>query len=363
MELLIFDNGSLCKVAETYCTNNLNGMFLKELRDCGHKIAYCQFVSEKSNPICVFDLKEVEVDCVPLKICRLKLWQYCKAGLRLIGAIRKQDFIYFYYPNSLSYMAIVCWLLRKDYGCYIRGMQGVENTFSRWLYRHAKTVLTVADSFSEMVNKTTNRSLSHTIRPMIPYSVSDVETKRIYQTKEKYKILFLGRLNEQKGLCELMQAVKKLKTQGRYCFELWIVGGGDYEDCLKQIIVGLDISNDVKLMGAVTDDALKRNYFTSADLYILPTYHEGFPRTLYEAMIFGTPILTTFVGGIGSVMRDNYNCKRIEPRSVDSIVEGLCFAMDSYQQLGKYAQNATQTVVRILQRKSHATLLNDAINH
>ena len=73
-------------------------------------------------------------------------------------------------------------------------------------------------------------------------------------------------------------------------------------------------------------------------------------------MFFGTPILTTFVSGIPSLMVDGHNCKRIMEHSVKSIEDGLCFAMNSYDTMGIYANNATQTVLQVInpQRLSHA---------
>ncbi|HHX69330.1 MAG TPA: glycosyltransferase family 4 protein, partial [Gallicola sp.] len=106
-------------------------------------------------------------------------------------------------------------------------------------------------------------------------------------------------------------------------------------------------------------------YYTKSDVYILPTYHEGFPRTLYEAMIFGTPIITTFVGGIPGIMKDGYNCKRIEPKSVVSIVAGLEFAICNYNKMIEYAKNGTDTVYNILdpERPSHAGHLNQILEN
>ena len=222
-------------------------------------------------------------------------------------------------------------------------------------------VLTVSDYFTKMVDKITQKSKSYTIRPMIPYKVTDIITGREYEQKSQYNLLYLGRMNAQKGLVELLHAARILKDRDRFNFQLHLVGGGEFSEQVKAEISHLGLADVVFFKGAIYDDTEKMQCYRQSDLYVLPTYHEGFPRTLYEAMIAGTPIVTTFVGGISSVMRDGVNCLRIEPRSVESIVDVLSLALANYQDMGRLATNGRETVRRILQRKSHAQLLNDVL--
>src|SRR5690606_19531454 len=107
-----------------------------------------------------------------------------------------------------------------------------------------------------------------------------------------------------------------------------------------------------------------RNAYLRSDIYILPTYHEGFPRTLYEAMIFGTPIITTFVGGISALMQNEVNCFEIQPKSVESIEEKLNFVMINYSATKGIVENGILTVRKIVDfnRSSHAAHLNQILN-
>ena len=159
-----------------------------------------------------------------------------------------------------------------------------------------------------------------------------------------------------------MQAACVLLEKG-YKFKLHIVGNGDFFPQLSQMVVERCLGDHVSLDGPVYDNDKKADYYKNADLYVLPTYHEGFPRTLYEAMIFGAPVITTFVGGIPALMIDGKNCKRIEPRSVDSIVENLSYAMENYTEMGEMAKNASGLVARIVDRNrlTHAQHLNQIL--
>ena len=67
---------------------------------------------------------------------------------------------------------------------------------------------------------------------------------------------------------------------------------------------------------------LNRMYFNS-DIYIIPSFHEGFPRTIWEAMGQSTPVIATKVGGIPFLLDDKENSLLIEPKIVNEIVDAV----------------------------------------
>jgi glycosyltransferase involved in cell wall biosynthesis len=154
-----------------------------------------------------------------------------------------------------------------------------------------------------------------------------------------------------------------LKLQAKYSFHLNIVGDGGYLAESKKIVENLEINDQVSFIGAINDKVEKQKWFEDSDIYILPTYHEGFPRTLYEAMIYGTPIITTLVGGIPALMKDGVNCLAIEKQSVKSIVEKLNYAMNHYDEMIQYALTAKETVFKVVDshRPTHAQDVDQAI--
>ena len=105
-------------------------------------------------------------------------------------------------------------------------------------------------------------------------------------------------------------------------------------------------------------------HYASADLFILPTHHEGFPRVLYEAMIFGVPILTTFVGGIPMIMKNGINSYRIPPKDAVGLSAQIIAFLSDYKNRAVVAKNATQTIIDYLSDKKDkpAIQLLKAIN-
>lgn len=363
MKILLLDNSSLTPFNGFLFCETKTGYFAKELKDLGNKVIMYGQVVKTDNTVHAFNLEKNDIDVVGIKRKKNKIINYLLLYISMIPKVIKADFVYIFYPSAFKYAAILCWFLRTPYGVYIRGEQGVQSRSSNWIYKRAFVIFTVTDYFTQMINKVTNKDTAHSIRPMIPLTEKNIVTNRIYMAKDHYTILFLARVEADKGLEELLQAIKILK-QRKFSLTLNLVGDGGFLPQARNLINQLDIADMVSIKGAVLNQAQVRQLYLDADLYVLPTHHEGFPRTLYEAMIFGTPIITTFVGGIPGIMIDSYNCIEIKPKSVESLVERIEYAMNDYATLAECAKNAAKTVAPIIysDRLSHAEHLNKIIS-
>ena len=345
-----------------YCANG-TGRFASELASLGNDVTmFGQQVIDPSSTSS-YDILDGGVNVAGLKRYKSKLLSYLLLYSFSIKYILESDFVYLFYPTSYCYIPFICRFLRKKYGLYVRGTNGIDNGLSKALYRGAYVVFTVASHFTDIVNEVSKKSNGHTVRPMISYTDKDVVIDRQYHSKDKYSILLLSRIEKDKGIDELLEAFKNLINKGINNIHLTIVGGGGYLENARYKVKLFNISRYVTIEGNVDDEEKKKSYYRNADIYILPTYHEGFPRTLYEAMIYGTPIITTFVGGIHSLMVDGNNCVKIIERSSKSIEEKLQFAIDNYEMMGKYAINATQTIQKVVdpKRLSHAEDLDRVV--
>lgn len=109
------------------------------------------------------------------------------------------------------------------------------------------------------------------------------------------KLLFLGRLWRDKGVYDLLDALAELKKAG-LGFELVCAGDGDLEE-VRQKARKLGIGDQVSLPGWV-DGAAKAALLQEASVFVLPSYFEGLPMGLLEAMAHGIPVVASSVGGI-----------------------------------------------------------------
>jgi len=134
--------------------------------------------------------------------------------------------------------------------------------------------------------------------------------------------LFIGRFLKDKGIIELIEA-GKLLWQERKDFEIWLLGGIDYGN--PQSLREEDINNIkkyefVKVLPFSKD---VRPLICQADCVVLPSYREGVPRSLLEAMSMAKPIITTTSPGCMDVCEDGVNGFLVEPRDVDSLKKAM----------------------------------------
>ena len=134
-------------------------------------------------------------------------------------------------------------------------------------------------------------------------------------------ILFLGRLEERKGLTHLLQAYHRLRKR-KVDARLLVVGAGPKLREYKRF-VGLRGIRDVEFLGRV-NDAEKVRYFASADIYCAPnTGQESFGIVLLEAMAAGVPIVASDIHGFKRVVERNVQGLLVEPRNPRALAAAL----------------------------------------
>ncbi|PME54414.1 glycosyltransferase [Vibrio lentus] len=141
-----------------------------------------------------------------------------------------------------------------------------------------------------------------------------------YQKGEILNLLFVGRLVRDKGIFELISAVKVLKAN----VKLTIVGDGPDLEEAKRVITDLNLQNMIMFTGQLPHSQLEVLY-QNTDLTIVPSDndYEGFPRVIMESWSQGKPVIVTDVGGVKAFVKDCHNGLIIERGSVDSIVMAL----------------------------------------
>lgn len=150
---------------------------------------------------------------------------------------------------------------------------------------------------------------------------------------EKIKILFLARMEKEKGVYELIEAFKRLQYEFPK-LELILAGNGSNFEEVNSYVSGL---KNIKLLGHV-EGSRKAKVFRESDIYCLPSYSEGLPVSVLEAMAFGLPIITTSVGGLKHFFKEDMGYISI-PKDVEDLIEKLkllLLAPKKINQIGKF---------------------------
>jgi D-inositol-3-phosphate glycosyltransferase len=121
-------------------------------------------------------------------------------------------------------------------------------------------------------------------------------------------VLYVGRLAPIKGLDTLLDALARLRAQGR-SVRLLVIGGDTdepldgHEAELRRRVERLGLRETVRFLGAQPQEIL-RGYYVAADVTVLPSYYESFGMVALEAMACGSPVIASRVGGLTTTVRD-----------------------------------------------------------
>lgn len=124
------------------------------------------------------------------------------------------------------------------------------------------------------------------------------------KSEDRLKLLFVGRLEERKGLMFLINSLERYKKKYKEKFILNVVGKGDNKK-YKDVIKKLNLEEEIAFQGYLSDEELN-NYYCNSDIFIIPSQMEGFGLTILEAIQFGIPIIGTNRGAIPEILKD-YN--------------------------------------------------------
>lgn len=119
------------------------------------------------------------------------------------------------------------------------------------------------------------------------------------------RLVCVGRLCEQKGQLLLLEAAQKLAAQGT-AFELVLAGDGEMRAEIETLIVRHGLQGQVRITGWISSGQVREELLAARAL-VLPSFAEGLPVVIMEAMALRRPVLTTYVAGIPELVRPGEN--------------------------------------------------------
>lgn len=160
--------------------------------------------------------------------------------------------------------------------------------------------------------------------------------------RAKFRILCVGRLVPAKGQAVLLAALRLLREKGREV-EVLFAGDGPDRQRLTALAQEWTIAEDCRFLGAVNPDAVK-DLYAEADLFVLPSFAEGIPVVLMEAMAMGLPCISTFVNGIPELIESGREGTLVPPSDGIALSAAIEQLMDDAEMRVSHAANALEKV-------------------
>jgi len=146
------------------------------------------------------------------------------------------------------------------------------------------------------------------------------------EEKDNKKVIFVGRLDLQKGVEYLIRSIPDVITNFPKV-SFFILGNGRLENYLKKLAKSLSIENHVRFLNMIPIDEMP-NFYSAADIFCLPSIHEGFPLSIVEALSIGLIVVASKTGGIPEVIIENENGYLFEPKNIRELSLKLLKALN-----------------------------------
>ena len=336
--------------------------------------------SKKIHDITVYSIWRPEVEHHPALLSDVNHYKYIKTDT-LLNKIRKYAFhclhpktyynytVEFYLEWAISHLSkqhydIILIENRPGFALRLRKINSpivchLHNDFlncgiaqNKEIYETTSLFLNVSNYITEKVltinySNTKCKTLHNAIDTQRFYLTEPVKRESIGISKEDFVIVYHGRLIKEKGILQLIQAIKKIS--GIQNLKLLIIGSKSYgkgqipSTFMKQLEEeAIPINNQVVFTGYINYDQVP-SYLKIADLAIVPSmWEEPFGLTVVEAMAAGLPLVTTRSGGVPEICED---VAMIVER--DNIVDNLAGAIfDLYQHPEKRQKMAAASLER-----------------
>ena len=160
---------------------------------------------------------------------------------------------------------------------------------------------------------------------------------------EKPIILYTGRLSAEKGVAALVRAFTLLRSPSP---ALYIVGSGPEQQRLERMIQKLCLDNTVVLLPACNDI---RPYYQCADIFVMPSFHEGISNSVLEAMACALPVIATDVIGNTDLVHHRHNGLLVPPGDAPALaaaLDELLNSPDTARDMGCQGRSIAQTKYR-----------------
>jgi len=267
--------------------------------------------------------------------------------IEALRALRKSDIVYANWLGAAVVGAAACSLhqaplvvsLRGDDG-YLARKKFLWRTLTKWVIRKSRILAPVS---KELLEITIDLGAAPT-KCFLPRF--GVDTDLFYPavahnvSGERVRIVFVGSLIPKKGLQDLLKALSAPELSQT---ELIVVGDGMYREHLRELCQSLSLEDRTQWRGVVSPREVAA-ILRESDILCLPSYTEGSPNVIKEAMASGLPVVATRAGGIPDLVVNGKTGLLYDAGDVDGLKHCLMMLVRQTEIRIKYGEEARRIV-------------------
>lgn len=212
----------------------------------------------------------------------------------------------------------------------------------KYVFEHVRLVIVLSQSWKAWVTQVFPEA-----RVAVVYNPVAVPTFTVPAVRDQRTLVSLGRLGKRKGTYDLLQAFRTLLAQ--YPDAQLLLGGDGELERVRAYAGELGIIAHVHILGWVAG-AEKQALLSRSSVYVLPSYNEGLPMSVLEAMAAGMPVVTTPVGGIPEAVRDGVDGFLIRPGDTTTLaarIAALLHNGDLRSAMGEAARSRVEQMFAV----------------
>lgn len=166
---------------------------------------------------------------------------------------------------------------------------------------------------------------------------------RQFKPTKCVKLIYVGYLRAAKGVSTLISMAKILKER-QINFELTIIGSGEIENQLKDIVADYKLTDSIQFLGHVDNRKQLNKHYRDNDIFLFPSLSEGSPRVVLEAMANSLSVISTSVGSLPYIFSNNKDISFAEPESGESFANEVENQLKHVEETNQQVQQAFNKV-------------------
>ena len=208
----------------------------------------------------------------------------------------------------------------------------IMKKYIRYIFSKSDKVIALSSKWKDILKKIVDES-----KITVIYNSIVCPKQHLDKNYNNEKILFLGRLGNRKGVYDILKCASRIIAI--FPNVEFILAGDGEVDNVRELCNKMGIKNNFRITGWI-DGAEKEKLLNEASIYLLPSYNEGMPISVLEAMAYGLPVISTNIGGIPELIDNDENGFLIEPGDINGITNSLIKLLEDNNKKRRFGENA-----------------------